>query len=271
MPLIRTLLYALVALSLTGCFQSRKNTDQLCKNNESLECNKMNVNDGQCRVARTDVIWHRHQAQGDVSERSKIEEFRLFKTYQKCLELASQIQPIEQADLKALRYNALVYTIDEQTRISDELTNTSAPETLYFLWSETGSRLARQQFLRLEGTGALETSSLQYALATYYTTRDKEKTIVLLHRALELTAKDDLNVDIIKSLASVNQSLGRYEQSYTWAMVGRHFNVPIANDNELRLLYPFGDTTFTKLNSKANEIISSIEKGTYQQSYHQNH
>jgi hypothetical protein len=224
----------------------------------------MNINDGQCRVARTDVIWHRHQTQGDDNEQSKIEEFRLFKTYQKCLELASQIQPIEQADLKALRYNALVYTIDEQTRIANELTQTSTPDTLYFLWSETGSRLARQKFLRLEGTAALETSSMQYALATYYTTRDKEKTIVLLHRALELAAKDELNVDIIKSLASVNQSLGHYEQSYTWAMVGRHFNVPIASDNELKLLYPFGEQTFARLNNKADDIISAIKKGKYQ-------
>ncbi|MGR5488726.1 DUF2989 domain-containing protein, partial [Vibrio alfacsensis] len=90
------------------------------------------------------------------------------KEYRKCLELASQIQPIEQADLKAKRFNALMYSIEEQERITRDLASSTSPETLYFLWSETGSQAAKRRFLAMENTGVLDTSSMQYALATYY-------------------------------------------------------------------------------------------------------
>ncbi|MCG9664748.1 DUF2989 domain-containing protein [Vibrio mediterranei] len=259
------LLSALVATSLlSGCFETRKNTDQLCESEPSLNCSSLNINDGQCRIARTDLIWHRYEMLDDPSEKNQVKDYHLLKEYRKCLELASQIQPIEQADLKTKRFNALMYSIEEQERITRDLASSTSPETLYFLWSETGSQAAKRRFLAMENTGVLDTSSMQYALATYYISRDKQKTYQLLNRALELSAGGKyVNKEVIKSLASVTQNLDLPKQSYLWAMVGKEFDVPIASDNELRLLFGLAEEDYRSLNEQAKTVAKAIDNGNY--------
>ncbi|MFA0521765.1 DUF2989 domain-containing protein, partial [Vibrio sp. 10N.222.55.E8] len=86
---------------------------------------------------------------------------------------------------------------------------------------------ARRHFLQLEGTEALNTAEMQYALATFYTTRDYAKTLKLLNNALTLTHDQPVNTEIFKSMASINHKLGHKEKAYVWAMVAKEFNVPI--------------------------------------------
>lgn len=264
MKLPSAVLILLTSSLLSGCFESRKNTDQLCEQTPELNCTVFNTSDGQCRIPRTDLIWHRYDMLKSDDESMVVADYYLLKEYRKCLELASQIQPIEQADLKARRFKALMYAIEEQQRIAMELSQSTSPSTLYFLWTETGSHAARRQFLSMEGTSALETSFLQYALATYYISRDKPKTYELLNRSLELHQESEpVNKEVIQSLASVTQSLDRPRESYLWAMVGKQFDIPIAPENELRLMFGLKDSDYTELADKAKKVAKAISNGEY--------
>lgn len=198
------------------------------------------------------------------TEANSVKDYYLLKEYRKCLELASQIQPIEQADLKARRFNALMFTINEQQRVTQSLGATTTPETLYFLWSETGDHAASRRFLAMEGSPQLDTPELQYALATYYISRDKTKTYQLLNRSLELSqGVSSVTNDVIQALASVTQSLDQPEQSYLWAMVATEFDIPIASENELRLMFNLTDSNYERLQEQAEIVTKAIKNGDY--------
>ncbi|MGC9422907.1 DUF2989 domain-containing protein [Vibrio sp.] len=259
---IKTLLLLLPIL-LGGCLENRKNTDKLCTDNPALQCERLNINDGQCRVARTDLIWHRYEVLTNPTVENKIIEYQLTRDYQKCLELAAQIQLIDQTELNQRRFSALINSNEDLTRITQELHQIRTPKALYFLWSQTGDRQARRDFLQLEGKPELETADMQYALATFYTTRDQEKTIRLLIRALELSPEKQVNPEIFQSLASTHQALNKKEEAYLWAMVGQQFGVQIASQAELRLMYPFSEDTFTRLDNLANQLTKAIRRGEF--------
>ena len=86
---MKWLAVGILPFTLVGCLEGNKNTDQLCQSNPTLQCELLNMNDGQCRVARTDLIWHRFEVQKQPTETNKIKEFELVTAYKKCLELAA--------------------------------------------------------------------------------------------------------------------------------------------------------------------------------------
>lgn len=260
---MKWLAVGILPFTLVGCLEGNKNTDQLCQSNPTLQCELLNMNDGQCRVARTDLIWHRFEVQKQPTETNKIKEFELVTAYKKCLELAAQIETIDQSQLQERRFTALMHSIEESERIVSELSQSDTPETLYFLWSQTGDTNARRSFLQLEGTEALNTAEMQYALATFYTTRDHAKTLKLLNNALTLSNNSVVNTEIFKSMASINHSLGHREKAYVWAMVAKEFDVPIASEAELAVLYNFDAPRYKQLNKDADKIVEAIEDGGY--------
>lgn len=255
-----------LSFALVGCFESRKNTEQLCADNPALRCEQLNMDDGQCRVARTDLVWHRFEVLKAPTDQNKIEEYHILAEYEKCLSLAAQIQPIDQNSRKDKRFTALMHSGEEKTRLVQELKRSTSPQALYFLWSQEGDEQAQRLFLRMEGSPALETSEMQYALATFYTSRDQEKTIHLLHRALELSDGKKVNTDILKSLASINFSLNRKEQAYIWAQVASSFDVAIASANGRQLMYGFVQEKYDQLDDVASEVEDAIEDGAFRAS-----
>lgn len=262
----RLITLALIGLTatLTGCFEVRKNTDQLCKDTPELRCERLNMDDGQCRVPRTDLIWHRFEVFKDPTDQNLIKEYNLLSEYKKCLELASQIQPIDQSNLKQRRFEALVNSGKDLEALVKKLSESTSPQALYFLWSRTGSDSARRAFLQMEGSPQLESAEMQYALATFYTGRDQEKTIALLKHALELTKSSPVNVEILKSLASIHYQTHQREQAYVWAMVAKAFDVPIASEKELQLLYGFDKDKYRQLDAFADDIEDAIRAGKFQ-------
>ncbi|USD66056.1 DUF2989 domain-containing protein [Vibrio sp. SCSIO 43136] len=249
-------------IPLSGCLESRKNTDELCESNPPLRCEKLNMRDGQCRIPRTDLIWHRFDALRNNTVEKQLKEYELLHEYQQCLELAAQIQPINQSNVKERRFNALVHTYDEQKRIKQELGQSTNPRAYYFLWTQ-GDENAKRAFLQLEGTPALESADMQLALASYYVGRDELKTVKLLENALKLTPTGELNTDIIKSLASTNQTARRYEHAYIWAMVGKEFDLPITSERNLQRLYAFSEEKRSNLDAIAMKIASAVKEGGY--------
>lgn len=250
----------------SGCFENNKNTEKLCADNPNLRCEQLNMDDGQCRIPRTDLIWHRFEVIKNPTDKNKIEEYSLVKSYRKCLELASQIQAIDQTKLKQRRFEALVNSGNDLDRIVKELKQSRSAQSLYFLWSQIGDKQAQRQFLQLEGKPELENAEMQYALATFYTNRDREKSIALLTHSLELSKGKPVNIEIIKSLASTNQILKHKEKAYIWAMVGKAFNVPVASEAELELLYGFTQEKFDRLDLIADQITEAIKNGQFKAS-----
>ncbi len=252
------------SLLLTGCFEGNLTTEELCEKNPELRCEQLNMSDGQCRIPRTNLVWHRFEVMKAPTEANKVQEYKLVAEYRKCLELASQITPIDQSALKRQRFNALVNSIDELERIVNDLQSTSDPSTLYFLWSQTGDNSARRKFLQMEGTAALDTAELQFALATFYTTRDQEKTITILDKALSLTQDGKVNPEILKSMASIHQGLNRKERAYIWTMVAKRFDVQVASEKNLKVMFHFSDASkYDELDDIAGKVAKAIDKGHY--------
>ncbi|MDB1123382.1 DUF2989 domain-containing protein [Vibrio algarum] len=252
-------------LVLFGCFEGRINTNKLCDKNPDLRCDQLNMDDGQCRVNRTDLIWHRKETLESPTDSNMIQEFHFVKAYHKCLQLAAQIEPSKTGDKKEKRFNALLHSIDEEKRLLAELSTHDSPEALYFLWTQ-GQQSAIRKFLQLEKSGKLNTAELQYALATYYITRDREKTVNLLNNALKLSDEETLNIEILEALASVNHALKRSERAYVWVIVSKEFGVPVASERDLTVLYNFSSEKKEQLEEVAEEIIDAIEDNNYKTS-----
>ncbi|WP_162046762.1 DUF2989 domain-containing protein [Vibrio taketomensis] len=252
-----------VSVALTGCFEGRKNTEQLCESNPALNCNALNIDDGQCRLPRTDLIWHRFEIQKNPSDDNKIKEYQILAEYEKCLTLAAQIQPLTLSDRKSKRFTTLMHIQEEQTRVVDELKQSTSPQAYYFLWSQEGDREAQRQFLQLEGTPALENAAMQYALATFYTDRDAEKTLKLLNRSLELDNGKQTNIEAVKSLASINLQQKHRELAYVWAQVAAEYNVKTTDKKNYVILYGFDDDKYRQLDEIADDVHSALNKGNY--------
>lgn len=265
-PAIKFIALATIVLPLlSGCFEKRITTAQLCEDHEALNCSELNLRDSQCRIQRTNLIWQRFEVLKDETDLNKLEELKFVEDYQKCLDLSARIEPIQGKEVKSLRSTALLHTYDEQERLQEELKNSEEVNVIYYRWSQ-GDNEARRQFLRLEGTGKLQTAEMQFALATFYATRDSEKTIALLHRSLELTEADSVKPEVIKSLASVNQKDGSKQRAYIWALVGKEFDLPIASEAQLNLLYNFNDEQKIQLANHADTIAEAIKEGKFKRS-----
>ena len=265
-PAIKFIALATIVLPLlSGCFEKRITTAQLCEDHEALNCLALNLRDSQCRIQRTNLIWQRFEVLKEGSDLNKFEELMFVDDYQKCLDLSARIEPIQGKEVKSLRSTALLHTYDEQERLRKVLKTSEEVSIIYYRWSQ-GDNEARRQFLQLEGTGKLQTPEMQFALATFYTTRDSKKTIALLHRSLELTEADSIKPEVIKSLASVNQKDGSKQRAYMWALVGKEFDLPIAPEAQLNLLYNFTAEQKTQLANHADAIAEAIKKGQFKPS-----
>lgn len=248
---------------LSGCFEGRKNTEQLCTDNPALRCDQLNMDDGQCRVPRTDLVWHRFEVLKDPSDNNKIREYHILAEYEKCLSLAAQIQPIDQNNRKEKRFTSQMHVSEDKVRVVRELKQSTSPQALYFLWSQEGDEEAQRSFLQLEGSPALESAEMQYALATFYTSRDAEKTLHLLNHSLELTDGKQTNIDAVKSLASINFQQNRKELAYIWTQVASQFEVKTASAKNRQLMYGFSEEKYKQLNDLADRVYNAVEEGQY--------
>ena len=204
------LLACLVLLS--GCFERHRSTDSLCQAEPQL-CADTNLNDGQCRLQRVNLIWQRYDVLKNPTDKEKFKELKYTYDYQKCLEYAARIEPTELKERKTLRTQAMLSAYDSIKRLNLELKESNDPEILYFRWSQ-GDQDALRKFLRLEGSEVMDTPDMQLALATFYTSRDQEKTVTLLKRALELYgSRQKIKPEIIQSLATIISSAWRNGKS----------------------------------------------------------
>lgn len=251
-----------MSLLLTGCFERHRTTDSLCESYPEL-CTQLNVNDGQCRIQRTGLIWQRYDVLKNPTDQEKFKELEATQKYIFCLEYAARIEPTELKDRKTIRMNALYDSYNNITRLNKELSLSTDPEIIYYRWSQ-GDEQAQQQFLALEGKKELETPDLQLALASYYISKDKDKTYQLLHHALSLYKKNEtVNQDIIKSLATLSQQQKKLQEAYIWVLIANDMNMPVAKAKNIANLFLLTEDEQKVLNKKALNILDNLQNGSY--------
>lgn len=256
-------LITFTAFSLSGCFDTTPTTTQLCEDHSELQCDQLNMRDGQCLNQRDALILSRFTTLKSQNDLDKLKTIQATYQYQSCLTSAAQIEPITAKEIKTKRSEALIHTYDAIDLLSIELKESKEPKVLYYRWS-TGDKSALREFLQLEGSRSLETAELQYALATFYALRNGNKTVTLLNHSLELLTKDDYKNDfhatIIKSLASINHKEQNTEHAYIWALVGKEFDLQVSSQQQLDLLYSFSNAEKQKLQQASEVIVKSIKE-----------
>ncbi|SIN77377.1 DUF2989 domain-containing protein [Salinivibrio sp. ES.052] len=256
-------------LLLTGC-DGAPTTTQVCETHPEL-CEGLNTGDGQCRFERSDLIFDRLAVYQNPSDLNKLSELKQTKLYLRCMELVAEIEPTTLKERKTTRTEAVYHAYDSITRLESELEASYQPPVIYYRWSQ-GDNSALPQFLKLEGTRHLETPQLQLGLATYYVSRDKPKTVRILLHTLELYDGHDNTVmknvipEAIKSLATTNHALKRFEHAYLWAKVGQSYNLPIASGDRLSRLYTLTEQQEKSLQTLAFKISAAIDDGDFQAS-----
>jgi hypothetical protein len=53
------------------------------------------------------------------------------------------------------------------------------------------------------------------------------------------------------------------EEAYIWTMVAQRFEVPIASQSELQLLYGFDSSTYQQLDDIAEKVEEMIDSGSF--------
>ncbi len=212
---------------------------------------------------RTDLIWHKYDTYKEPTDANRIKEYQLVTLYRKCLANASQIQTFDSSKRAEKRVEALLFSAEEQERLIEDLKVSATPETLYFLWSQLGDEDAKRTFLFMEDTRSLETSEMQYNLATIYIQRDVEKTLSLLNRSLELASDGNVKPEVFESLASIHYKRKEKEKAYIWTKIAEQHEIAVATGRELQLLYGFDNTKYEKLDKIADNIESAINSGKY--------
>lgn len=248
---------------MVGCDGEPDTTDELCSQNPGL-CDKYNTEDGQCRVQRTHTIWQDYETQKKNTDENKYKLLQHFIKYRHCLGLANQIELKKQKERAAKRSIAFTFSTARIKQLENELRNTSNPNALYYFWSQYGDNNAEKAFLAMEGTPTLETPQLQFSLAGYYSTRNKDKAIEILVHALALyNDMSHINHDIFKSLVSLSYQQGYYEYSYIWTMVSNNLEIIKSTDENLYQMFNFSEDKRNELQEKADTITSQLKRGVF--------
>ncbi|WP_057831151.1 DUF2989 domain-containing protein [Colwellia sp. TT2012] len=213
-PLVSKCWPLILVLTLNAC-DSSVTLMQLCKENEEI-CNDFGQ-DSWCKTQRNQVTFARINVKDKNLDVDKYSLLVAYEGYIKCMSLASQIQHIKLKEKTTLRKDNLITAQANLSLLTEQSVQTKHPHLLYYHWSREGNTLALAEFLKLEGTPILENSTAQLHLATYYIKRDRNKTLGLLYRALELHQPGtELPAEILQTLATIFTQKKQYKQAYIW-------------------------------------------------------
>ncbi|WP_231730691.1 DUF2989 domain-containing protein [Photobacterium aquimaris] len=255
----------LLPLLVSGCFDRYRTTDSLCNDNPQL-CQPLNLNDGQCRIQRTNLIWQRYDTLQTPTVQHKFKELKATQEYQFCLEYAARIEPTELKQRKTKRIQALHHSYEAINRLTQELQSSQDPHIILYRWTQ-GDQNAKQQFLALEGNAELEHPELQLALASYYIDKNKTKTLNILHHSLSLyKANDDININILHTLATLYFQQKNTSAAYVWTKVANQYHSNTQTKtvtSSLKNRFNLTDKEQQKLNTAVTDIIKALNDGQY--------
>ena len=237
---------------------------ELCEQNTQT-CELFTV-DTWCKAERKNILLTQTELNKSLDDRDKYKFLIALENYKKCVSHAAKIEHIKLKEKRTARIQNHEKAEEKIKEISEETKNSKNPYLLYFHWSRYLNKEALTKFIALEGSSELESSELQFFLATYYIKRDTDKTLTLLYHALELYQVDDgLNVEIFKSLSSIFTDRSEYKQAYIWLKI-LHLYQPDDKDitkDTLSNFIAMYNLDATLLNKVAISTLDKITQGKF--------
>lgn len=219
----------IVSLCLSGCNQP-PSVNELCEIHTEF-CEKFTP-DSWCKAERKYMLYAHNDLATSQADDDKYKLLIRLEKYKACMNHAGKIEHIKLKEKKTARLKNEAMAIDEINKLSKETQNSNNPYLLYFHWSRYLNEAALNKFVAKEGTDELESSELQFFLATYYTKINDKKTLGLLYKALELyQPEQEINTEIFKSLITIFTDQKEYKQAYIWLKVLSLYN---PNEKELK-------------------------------------
>jgi len=258
------LLTLLLSILLLSSCDSSKSLVELCKENPQI-CQEFGQ-DSWCKRERIDVALARIDLKTIKTEPHKYNLLIAYEDYVECMGLASQIQHIKLKEKTTMRKNNLIKAKIQLAELSDQTLDSAHPHLLYYHWSRELNKNSLAQFLKLEGSAALENSLSQFQLATYYVKKDNKKTLQLLFHSLELHQPNQkLIPEVFETLATMFTNKDKPKQAYIWLkvynLVTKKHDEPIKQKlKQYQIAYSL-DGEF--LDDVASNTLTKIESGKF--------
>lgn len=260
--LMKYLALTLSVFILSACSEGELTLRAVCEKEPGL-CSDLN-DDSHCNLPRRDLIMQRFEEKHLPSDKNKYQLLVDFEKYSKCIELAAGIEHIKLKEKTSTRMVGYITSLKEIKRLSDDTISSDDPHLLYYHWSRNKSDSHLQRFLQAEQNNQLETPELQMALVSYYSKRDREKSIQLLHHALELYPPNPkVDPEIYASLTSMFYKKKDYASSYHWALLAQQsgaFNVEL---QELKIYLEQAKLDHEKIKETAEQTLAQLQLGEF--------
>lgn len=260
--LMKYIALTLSVFILSACSEGELTLRAVCEKEPGL-CTDLN-DDSHCNLQRRDLIMQRYEEKHLPSDKNKYQLLLDFEKYSKCIELAAGIEHIKLKEKTSTRMLGYMTSLKEIKRLSDETVSSDDPHLLYYHWSRNKSDSHLQRFLQAEQNKQLETPELQLALVSYYSKRDREKSIELLHHALELyPAEPKVDPEIFASLTTMFYKKKDYASSYHWALLAQQsgaFNVEL---QELKIYLEQAQLDHEKIKEAAEYTQAQLLLGNF--------
>lgn len=257
--------YVAIGFSLVllfGCSEGELTLRTVCEKEPAL-CNDLN-NDSHCNLQRRDLIMQRFEEKRLPSDKNKYKLLMELENYSKCIELAAGIEHIKLKEKTSTRMVGYMTSLNEIKRLSDETIHSDDPYLLYYHWSRNKSDSHLQRLLKAEQDKQLETPELQIALVRYYSKRDKEKSIQLLHHALELYPPEPtVDPEIYATLSSMFYKKKDYATAYHWALLAQQSGAFDVELQELKLYLEQAQLDHEQIKLKAEHTLAQLQLGQF--------
>ena len=248
---------------LSACGEKELNITQVCQEKPGL-CTDL-VEDGHCRVERSETILARFGEQKLPSDANKYRLLLDFEKYSKCMELAKGIEHMKLKEKTTARVNSYMVSLNEIKRLTDETVTSDYPGLLYYHWSRHQSRPHLEKFEQAAKAGQLNTPDLKFALARYYIERDKSLAITTMLDALKLyKAGDVVDTDIYTSLTTLYFKQNKLPESYHWALVAQEAGVERIEFDMILKSAKDNALDKDKIETLADETVAGLEVGQFQ-------
>ncbi|WP_430455786.1 DUF2989 domain-containing protein [Rheinheimera sp.] len=247
---------------LSACGEKELNITQVCQEKPGL-CTDL-IEDGHCRVERSETILARFGEQKLPSDANKYRLLLDFEKYSKCMELAKGIEHIKLKEKTTARVDSYMVSLNEIKRLTDETVTSDYPGLLYYHWSRHQSRPHLEKFEQAAQAGQLNTPDLKFALARYYIERDKSLAITTMLDALKLyKAGEVVDTDIYTSLTTLYFKQNKLPESYHWALVAQAAGVERIEFDMILKSAKDNALDKDKIETLADETVAGLEAGQF--------
>lgn len=255
-----------ISIVLVGCDDFNKpdkSARSICSDEPSL-CADLNKG-GWCDSSRGEVIQARWSDHQQHSVRNDYRLLTALNTYQQCVALITQIEPLKLKERKTQRTETLLAITSQIQNLEEKVKLRDDPYSLFYRWSHLSDYPARAQFLQKRTLKEMrEDPLLLWAQATLYDKSNPQLSLQLMHQALMFSSQQKkLPKGLLESIVTENMRLNHYDQAYIWSLVAEQLTEVQLNLKRLDLYEQFSDEQVDQFESTAKTISKSIRKGEY--------